>query len=148
VTTHGGGGPVVGVMLLDTDVRFQSSPVQVQGFVITAAPKVTGPDGTAQTQFLDGRLATLSKNINYVNIGGVKSDPAAGTYPECTVEYALKAPAAPGTYTVTAAFLYGTEKGTALGRVEGPGGRVMPIGGRDAHAGRIAFTKPVQVTVR
>ena len=147
VTTRGGAGPVVGVMLLDTDLRWQSSPVQTEGFVITQPPQVTGPDGKPQTKFLDNRLAELSKNINYVNIGDVKSDPDAGTYPECKVVYTLKAPATPGEYTVTAAFLYGTEKAIALGRVEVPGGRVIPAGGGGAASGRIQFAKPVKITV-
>ena len=32
VKTHGGAGPVVGVMLTDNDMRFSSSPVQTAGF--------------------------------------------------------------------------------------------------------------------
>src|SRR5262249_36564557 len=148
VTTHGGGGPVIGVMLTDTDLRYQSSPVQVEGFLITAAPQVTGPDGKPQTKFLDGRAAGISKNINYVNIQDVKSDPDAGTYPECKVVYSLQAPNTPGDYTITAAFLYGTEKATALGRVEGPGGRIYPLGGGGAHSGRVAFAKPLKITVQ
>ncbi len=148
VTTHGGGGPVVGVMLTDTDLRNQSSPIQTEGFLIAAPPQVTGPDGKPQTRFLDGRLEGLSKNINYVNVSDVKSDPDAGTYAECKVVYTLQAPAKPGEYTLTAAFLYGTEKSTALGRVEGPGGRIMPVGGREAHGGRIAFAKPLKLVVQ
>ena len=76
------------------------------------------------------------------------SDPDAGTYPECKVVYALQAPNTPGDYMITAAFLYGTEKATTLGRVEGPGGRVLPLGGGGAHSGRIAFAKPIKVTVQ
>ena len=148
VTTKGGGGPVIGVMLTDTDLRYQSSPVQVEGFLITAAPAVTGADGKPQTKFLDGRAAGLSKNINYVNIQDVKSDPDAGTYPECKVVYALQAPSAAGEYTISAAFLYGTEKATTLGRVEGPGGRVYPLGGAGAHSGRVSFAKPIKITVQ
>jgi hypothetical protein len=148
VTTKGGGGPVIGVMLTDNDLRYQSSPVQVEGFLITAAPQVTGPDGKPQTKFLDGRAAGLMKNINYVNIQDVKSDPDAGTYPECKVVYALQAPSAAGEYTISAAFLYGTEKATTLGRVEGPGGRVYPLGGGGAHSGRVAFAKPLKVVVQ
>ena len=83
VTTHGGAGPVVGVMLTDTDLRFESSPVQVEGFLITKAPDVTGPDGKPQTAFIDGRYKDLPKNINYVNVQGVKSDPSTNTYPTC-----------------------------------------------------------------
>jgi hypothetical protein len=147
VKTRGGAGPVVGVMLLDNDVRYQASPIQTEGFLITAAPKITGPDGTTQTKFLDARLPGLEKNLNYVNIQGVKSDPDAGTYAECSVVYSLRAPAEPGTYTVTAAYLFGTEKSVAVGRTETPDGRVMPVGGM-GNSGRIAFAKTVQVTVK
>jgi hypothetical protein len=87
VTTHGGAGPVVGVMLTDNDQRFQSSPVQTEGFLVAKPPQVTGPDGAPQTKFLDARIAGLSKNINYVNIQDVHSDPAANTYPTCKVVY-------------------------------------------------------------
>ena len=148
VKTRGGAGPVVGVMLTDNDQRFQSSPVQVEGFLITQPPAVTGPDGKSQTKFLDARVAGLNKNINYVNIQEVYSNPDAGKYAECQVVYSLKAPCDPGQYTISAAFLYGTEKASSLGRVEGPGGRIMPVGGQAAHSGRVQFAKPVTVTVK
>lgn len=148
VTTRGGAGPVIGVMLTDNDLRFESSPIQTEGFYITDAPQVTGPDGKPQTAFLDGRFSELKKNINYVNIQNVKSDPDAGAYPECKVVYSLKAPAQPGEYTISAAFLYGTEKASPLGRVEAPGGRVMPVGGQGAGSGRIQFAKLMKITVK
>ena len=148
VTTRGGAGPVVGVMLTDTDLRFQASPIQSEGFLLAAAPQVTGPDGKPQTKFLDGRAPELSKNINYVNIQDVKSDPDSNQYPECKVVYALKAPAEAGEYTISAAFLYGTEKASAAGRVEGFGGRVMPAGGQGGGSGRVQFAKLVKVTVK
>lgn len=147
VKTHGGSGPVVGVMLTDTDLRLSSSPVQAAGFYITGAPTVTGPDGKLQTQFLDGRFAGLGKNINFVNITGVKGDVESGHYDDCSVQYKLRAPLDPGTYTIAAAFLFGTEKGSAVGRSQTPDGRVMPAGGGGAGSGRILFTKPVTITV-
>lgn len=147
VKTHGGAGPVVGVMLTDIDLRFSSSPVQVEGFLITAAPKVVGPDGKPQTAFLDGRYTGLGKNINFVNISGVQGDVDAGTYQDCSVQYALRAPAEPGTYTIAAAFLFGTEKGSAVGRTQTPDGRTMPAGGGGAGSGRIFYTKPMTITV-
>ena len=147
VTTKGGAGPVVGVMLTDNDLRFESGPVQCAGFYITKAPDVIGPDGKPQSKFLDGRYAQLGKNINYVNVQGVKSDPSTNTYPECKVTYTLRAPSEPGEYSISAAFLYGTEKASPLGRVETPDGRVMPAGGNSANSGRIQFAKPVKIKV-
>ena len=148
VKTHGGGGPVVGVMLTDNDYRNQSGPIQAEGFVITKAPEVTGMDGKAQTKWTDARAAGLPKGINYVNIYDVHSDPVAGTYADCKVEYSLKAPTAPGEYTVSAAFLYGTEKSTPLGTVQTPDGRKFPLGGGGAESGRIQFAKMVTITVK
>lgn len=147
VTTQGGAGPVVGVMLTDTDLRFSSSPVQVNGFYISAAPVVTGPDGQPQTAFLDGRAKELGKNINFVNITGVQGDAEANKWSTCKVIWTLVAPTRPGTYTITAAYLFGTEKSTAIGRVEGPGGRIGPAGGNGGGSGRIMFAKPVTITV-
>ncbi|MEQ1833938.1 MAG: hypothetical protein ABL977_12860, partial [Candidatus Eisenbacteria bacterium] len=105
VTTKGGAGPVVGVMLTDTDLRFSSSPVQVNGFWISGAPVVTGPDGQPQTAFLDGRAKELGKNINFVNITGVQGDADANKWSTCKVTWTLVAPTKPGTYTITAAYL-------------------------------------------
>jgi len=147
ITTHGGAGPVVGVMLTDCDLRYSASPVQAAGFFISDAPEVVGPDGKPQTTFLDGRAKELGKNINYVNITGVQSDPDAGTWPTCKVTYTLLAPVKPGEYTISAAFLYGTEKAIAIGRVEGQNGRMGPAGGGGANSGRIQFAKPVKITV-
>src|SRR5262249_20249992 len=145
VTTKGGMG-VIGVMLTDNDQRYQSSPVQVQGFIITKDPDVTGPDGKPQTTFLDGREPGLSRGINYVNIQNVKSDTDANTYDACKVVYTLSAPMTPGDYTISAAFIYGTETASAIGRQETPDGRVMPAGGQGSGSGRIAFAKMVKVT--
>ena len=61
--------------------------------------------------------------------------------------YSLQAPAKPGTYTVTAAFLYGTEKASPIGRQETPDGRVLPAGGGGANSGRIQFAKVLTITV-
>jgi hypothetical protein len=147
VTTKGGAGPVVGVMLTDCDLRYSSSPVQVNGFWIDGEPQVTGPDGKPQTAFLDGRAKELQRNINFVNITGVHGDPDANTWSTCKVTWKLVAPARPGTYTISAAYLFGTEKSIAIGRVEEPGGRVVPAGGGGAGSGRILFAKPITIKV-
>lgn len=147
VTTKGGAGPVVGVMLTDCDLRFAASPVQANGFWISADPVVTGPDGAKQNIFLDGRAKELSKNINFVNITGVQGDADAGKWSTCRVVWQLVAPGKPGVYTISAAYLYGTEKSTAIGRVEGPGGRIGPAGGNGGGSGRIQFANPVKISV-
>jgi hypothetical protein len=147
VNTHGGAGPVVGVMLTDTDLRNEAGPVQGEGFYITKAPEIYGMDGKIQTKWLDGRFPGLSKNLNYVNIQDVKSDATAGTWADCKVVYSMRAPMDPGEYTVSAAFLYGTEKASALGRVQTPDGRVVPVGGGGADSGRIQFAKTIKITV-
>src|SRR5262245_282060 len=55
VTTKGGIGPVVGIMLLDEPLRFQARPIQGTGWFITGAPEVIGPDGKPQNKWLDRR---------------------------------------------------------------------------------------------
>lgn len=147
VTTVGGAGPVVGVMLTDCDLRASSSPVQVNGFVITGEPLVVGPDGKPQTAFLDGRAKELGRNINFVNIQGVQGDADANKWSTCKVTWTLTAPAKPGTYTLSAAYLFGTEKASPLGRVEEPSGRIVPAGGGGGGSGRILFAKPITITV-
>jgi mono/diheme cytochrome c family protein len=147
VTTQGGAGPVVGVMLTDCDLRASSSPVQVSGFYISEEPVVTGPDGKPQTAFLDGRAKELGRNINYVNIQGVQADPEANQWSRCKVTWTLTAPARPGRYTISAAYLFGTEKAIPLGRVEEAGGRIVPAGGGGAGSGRILFAKPLNIVV-
>ncbi len=134
-------------MLTDCDLRYSASPVQAGGFYISAEPQVVGPDGKPQTTFLDGRAKELGRNINYVNVAGVQSDPDAGTWPVCKVTYTLVAPCKAGEYTISAAFLYGTEKSVAVGRVQAADGRTLPAGGGTAPSGRIQFAKPVKITV-
>src|SRR5438034_9515731 len=63
VTVKGGHG-VVGVFLVDTDLRFQARPLQGDGWVIVAAPKVWGGDGNEQTKWVDSRAPGLRKNLN------------------------------------------------------------------------------------
>ena len=42
VTTKGGIGPVVGIMLLDEPLRYQARPIQGTGWFIASAPEVLG----------------------------------------------------------------------------------------------------------
>jgi len=53
----------------------------------------------------------------------------------------------PGKYTICAAFLYGTEKASPLGRVE-VHGHTQPLGGFAGKSGRIKFTELKSIDVR
>src|SRR5580704_17932831 len=55
VKAQGGSGPVVGIALLDVDLRDQAREVQGEGFLVDSAPQVTGPDGKSQDQWLSRR---------------------------------------------------------------------------------------------
>jgi hypothetical protein len=147
VTGKGGAGPAVGFFLVDTPSRFQARSPAGDGWLIVGSPKVFGPDGNEQTRWIDGRAPGLKKNVNSAVVYGVKSDPEKKEFPESRAIWTLKAPLEPGTYTLTAAFHFGTEKASPVGRVERPG-RVLPRGGFQGASGRILFSQPVTVTVR
>jgi hypothetical protein len=125
-----GGQGVVGVFLVDTDLRYQARPLNGDGWVIVGAPKVWGSDGKEQTKWVDSRAAGLKK------------------FAEGKVVWTVKAPQEPGTYEVTAAFHFGTERASSVGTVTTPTGAVMPRGGPGGPSPRILFAKPVSVTVR
>jgi hypothetical protein len=146
VSTRGGSGPVVGIMLLDVDLRDQAREIQGEGFYIAGPPRVIGPDGKPQDQWLERRYDHLARNLNFIVVFGVKADLAANQFSNTSVTYHLVAPHRRGKYTICAAFLYGTEKASPLGRVEEKG-RTMPLGGFDASSGRILFTKVRTVEV-
>ena len=148
VTAKGGAGPVVGMFLVDTPLRFQARSPAGDGWLIVGPPKVVGPDGKEQTRWIDGRAPWLKKNANSAVVYGVKSDLEKKEFPESKATWTLKAPQEPGTYTLTAAFHYGTEKASPVGRVERPGRSPLPRGGFESRSGRILFSQPVTVTVR
>ena len=147
VTVKGGQG-VVGVFLLDTDLRFQARPVQGDGWVIVGPPKAWGGDGQEQTKWVDSRAPGLKKNLNSVIIFDQKTDLAAKKLAEGKVVWTVKAPQEPGTYSITAVFHFGAEKASAVGTVTTPTGAVLPRGGPGGPSARIMFAKPVTVTVR
>lgn len=125
VKAKGGNGPVIGLMLVDKALRFQARPIQAQGWVITGEPEVKGQDGKIQKAWLDKRIQSLGRNLNYVNIEGQSYDPVKNIYPEGAVTFRLKAPAQAGTYTIAAAFLYGTENAASAGFFQRPSGRIL-----------------------
>ncbi|MGH7323164.1 MAG: hypothetical protein ACREJ9_00770 [Candidatus Rokuibacteriota bacterium] len=147
VTVKGGQG-VVGVFLLDTDLRFQARPIQGDGWMITGPPKVWGGDGQEQTKWVDGRASGLKKNLNSAIIFDQKTDLAARKLAEGRIVWTVKAPQEPGTYAISAAFHYGAERASSVGTVTTPTGAVLPRGGPGGPSARIMFAKPVSVTVR
>src|SRR5262245_54615224 len=64
VTVRGGGGPLVGVMLVDADYRYQARPLPSSGWYVSAAPRVIGPDGNTQTTWQEGRARGLKDNLS------------------------------------------------------------------------------------
>ena len=145
-TVHGGSG-VVGVFLLDTDLRNQSRSPSGEGWLIMGAPKVLGPDGKEQTRWIDSRGPGLKKNINFVLIFDMKSDLAAKKFPEGKSTWTVRAPQDPGTYTMVAAFHYGSEKASPVGSVTSPAGATFPRGGGGGPSGHILFSKVQTITV-
>lgn len=143
-----GGHGLVGVLLVDTDLRFQARPIQSDGWMIAAAPRVWGTDGKEQTRWVDLRAPGLKKNLNSAVIFDQVTDIAAKKFAEGKVVWTVKAPHDPGTYTVTVAFQFGTEKASPVGTVTTPTGAVLPRGGPGGPSSRIMFAKPVTITVR
>jgi len=146
-TVKAGGGPVVGLFLVDTDLRFQTRSVTANGWVIVGAPKITGPDGQPQTRWTDGRADGVPKNLNSALIFNHKSDLEKKVFPESKVTWTLRAPQEPGSYNLYIAFHYGSEKASPVGSIE-RAGTVFPRGGPSGASGHILFSKPVAVTVR
>lgn len=145
-TVRGGSG-IVGVFLLDNDLRFQSRPISADGWLIVGAPKVWGPDGREQTRWVDSRGPGLKKNLNFALIFDMASDIAAKKFPEGKVTWTVRAPQDPGTYTIAVAFIYGSEKASPVGRVE-RAGAVFPRGGPGGPSSHIRFSPVHQITVR
>jgi hypothetical protein len=142
VETKGGVGPVMGVFLVDLPLRLQSRPIASDGWYVVGKPTVVGTDGKEQTWWLDKR-ANEKKNLSFVLVQA-KADVEKKLLPTTKVTWNLRAPIDPGTYTITAAFLYGTEDHDEMktGKIE------EPPGGRSGPSGRIAFSDPVTVAVK
>ena len=143
-----GGSGVVGVWLMESDLRYQGRSISADGWLIVGAPKVWGADGKEQTKWLDSRGPGLKKNLNAVLIFDQQADIAARKFPEGKVTWTVHAPQAPGTYTVAVGFQYGTEKASSVGTVTTSAGAILPRGGPGGPSGHILFSKPVTITVR
>lgn len=125
VKARGGNGPVICVMLVDRASRFQARPVSSSGWMILGSPEVLGQDGKTQTGWLDKRAEGTGRNLNYINITDQRFDLEKKLFPEGTVTYKVKAPIAPGVYTMAAAFLYGTENAVNSAFFQRPSGRIL-----------------------
>ncbi len=148
IATVRGGNGVVGVWLMESDLRLQGRPVSADGWLVVGAPTVWGADGKEQTKWVDSRGPGLKKNLSAVLIFDQQADLAARKFPEGKVTWTVRAPQAPGTYTVAAAFHYGTEKASSVGTVTTAAGAILPRGGPGGPSGHILISKPVTVTVR
>jgi hypothetical protein len=147
VEAVGGGGPVVGIALVDAANRMQARPATSVGFFVVAKPTVRGPDGKEQTRFTDGRNPSLAPGVTYVNAYDVTADPAAGKFSTVRATWKLRAPAQAGTYPLAAVLLYGTEKGSPHGVVDTVQGK-QPLGGFGAASGRVRFSDVAQIRVK
>ena len=147
IEATGGGGPVVGLALVDSDQRWQASPASARGWQVLDTPRVTGPDGKVQTRFTDNRNPKLASGISYVNVYGINADTAQNRYDSVSATFRLRVPAMPGKHPLAAVFLYGTEKGAPHGGVERPGRGVQPIGGFTGSSGRVRFSEVLQINV-
>jgi hypothetical protein len=146
-TVRGGHG-VVGVFLMESDLRFQGRPLTSDGWAIVESPKVWGADGKEQTKWVDSRGPGLKKNLNVALIFDQLADLGAKRFPQGRVTWTVRAPQEPGTYSVAVGFAYGTEKASPLGRVTTPAGAVLPRGGGLGPSAHLLFSRVQTVTVK
>jgi hypothetical protein len=147
VEVTGGSAPVLGIALVDSGQRWQSSPATSAGWQVTAKPVVTGPDGKPQTRFTDGRNPALRPGTTYVNVVDITADPVAGTYSTVKVTWKLRAPAQAGPVPLAAVLLYGTELSSPNGAVETPTSK-SPVGGFTGSSGRVKFSDVQTIAVK
>ena len=147
VVTRGGAGPIVGVSLVDSTLRFQARPLTSSGFKVIGPALVHGPGGKPQAQWTERRYRGSDMGLATVMIEGVQSDALAGRVDETRTTWTLRVPPEPGTYTIAAAFYYGTEKGQPMGTVMA-NGLAGPRGGPGGGSGRIMFSEPVKISVK
>jgi len=147
VVTKGGAGPVVGVSLVDSTLRFQARPVTSSGFKVLGPALTLGPDGKPQAHWAERRFRGSDMGLATVLIDGVRGDAPAGRVDETRTTWVLRVPPEPGTYTIAAAFFYGTEKGQPMGTAL-YNGLAGPRGGPAGASGRIMFSELVKINVK
>src|SRR3989449_1035366 len=147
VVTRGGAGPVVGVSLVDSAIRYQARPISASGFKVVGPALVVGSNGKPQAQWAERRLRGSDMGLNTVMITGIEGDQVTQRVDETHTTWVLRAPPEPGAYSVAAAFYYGTEKGRPLGTVV-RNGRAEPRGGPGGASGRVMFSDVVKINVK
>ena len=146
VVTKGGAGPVIGLSLVDSLVRFQARPISSSGFKVLGPPMVIGPDHKAQADWIDRRVRGSELSLSTIMITGIHGDAETQQLSETRTTWSLRTPAEPGVYRIAVAFYYGTEKAHPLGTVT-QSGRPEPRGGLNGPSGRIMFSNLLTISV-
>jgi hypothetical protein len=146
VITRGGAGPVIGLSLVDSVVRFQARPIGSSGFKVLGPPLIIGPDRKAQTDWIDRRMRGSELGLSTIMIAGIHGDAVTRQVDETRTTWTLRTPPEPGVYSIAAAFYYGTEKTHPLGTVM-RNGRAEPRGGPHGGSGRVMFSALLKITV-
>jgi hypothetical protein len=147
VVTTGGAGPVVGLSLVDSTLRFQARPLTASGFKVVGPALVRGPNGKPQTRWTEQRARGADMGLTTVMIDGIKGDALTGRVDETRTTWVLRVPPEPGVYTIAAAFFYGTEKAHPLGLLALDGHTASP-GRTSGASGRIMFSTPITISVQ
>jgi hypothetical protein len=147
VSVTGGAGPVVGVALVDAAHRWYARSAPAAGWSVAAPPQIVGPDGQPQLDWLAKRPEALDRNLAFVNITGIASDSVAQQWASARVTFTLRAPAAPGSYPLSAAYFYGTEKSSLLGYTTNAVGWKEVRGGLGGGSGRVLFAPAQTIAV-
>src|SRR5439155_15110560 len=117
VVTRGGAGPVVGVSLVDSAIRYQARPISANGFKVLGPALAAGPNGKPQAQWAERRLRGSDMGLNTVMIEGIQGDPVTKRVDQTRTTWVLRTPPEPGSYSLAAAYYYGTVKVRPLGAV-------------------------------
>ncbi len=148
VELTGGAGPVVGVALVDMPHRWQARPIPGSGWQVVGTPRILGQDFQEQMEWIERRPEAAGRNLAFVNVTGILSDAAKGEWGRADVVWTLRAPDEPGTYSLVAAYWYGTEKASPLGVIEDPIRGKMLRGGYAGASGRVKFSPVLTVQVQ
>ena len=148
VRVTGGGGPTIGIGLVDLDHRWYARPATAVGWSVAGPPQIIGADGQPADSWLARRPEAAGRNLTFVSVPGVSSNPVTGEWGSAQVTYTLRAPDRAGPLPIAAAYLYGTEKSTVLGYTTNADGWKEVRGGADGGSGRVLFTPVKKIDVQ